>query len=195
MKNYSLSFIFFCCCYSVAICTEPCLPAPRKLDLFALQVSCQGTEGLPDLPCEKAIDEDLNSLWHPINQHQKFYKLSWKPMIRLTQIRILQYNWEHGRARKLRLSINGHEMWANLRRRKDDWDRVTLPFTILTNHISIEVKEVDQLLFGGFKEIQLFGCDQKINPDQGWPPTTWPPLIITTSYQVVKSIFLQLNYF
>lgn len=185
----SLSFtIFFCCyCLSVVICTEPCL-LPRKLDLFALQVSCQAAS-LADLSCEAAIDEDLNSFWHPVNQREKSYTLSWQPMIRLTQIRILQYNWPHGRAKKIGLSINGHNLEANLRPRVHvmDWDRVTLPFTILTNHVDIQVKEVDQMLFGGFKEIQLFGCDQ--NYHYGPPSTTWrprPPIIVTTPVHEVQ---------
>ena len=40
----------------------------------------------------------------------------------------------------------------------DDWERVVLPYTVTTDHLTIKVVDVNDALFGGFKEIRFFGC-------------------------------------
>ena len=42
--------------------------------------------------------------------------------------------------------------------RSTPWVNLNLPYSITTKNIEIRVIGVENILFGGFKEIKLFGC-------------------------------------
>jgi hypothetical protein len=67
--------LYFLLLFGDILSAEPCFK-PKKLNLFKLGASCDGTPSLRNLQCGRAIDGNPNTLWHPASQTQQKYFLS-----------------------------------------------------------------------------------------------------------------------
>ena len=74
----------------------------KELNLFRLQASCLGTPSMNELPCGMAIDYNVNTMWSPNNQYDQYFDLTLSRKVGIKEIDILQYEWSHGRATKVR---------------------------------------------------------------------------------------------
>lgn len=68
-----------------------------------------------------------------------------------------------------------------MRIENDKWDRIEFSDTIWTKYIRLEVLEIEKILFGGLKEIRLFGCGPSMKEDN-FAQTTRRPDWFTTPY-------------
>ena len=52
------------------------------------------------------------------------------------------------------------------------WDRITFQRTIWTDYIKITVLQVEGILFGGLKELRLYGCGPSMSSNQNYYQTS-----------------------
>ncbi len=75
---------------------------PHELNLIELDASCSGTPSLQLLPCEQALDYNTDTVWHPRNDQERYFTLRLGQKVVISHIRIMQFRWVHGSAKKLR---------------------------------------------------------------------------------------------
>ena len=140
-----------------------------------------------DFGCKKAFDGNLATAFATRNQgvgawiNTKFHK---KHMI--TQINFLQRSNPAEASKQLEIDFGeaGKEL-APLTKKTNLWNFITLSKKFITDNINISIKEVYGTIHNGFKEIQIFGCE---DPNPQPSPCSSQEQIYLDEFRCTESI-------